>query len=365
MNRKKQELVIAYIGLGSNLGDKAGYINSAMNKIANTEDVFVSNMSPIIETRPLGGKKQPDYFNCVVQVKTRLSPEKLLDVLQSIEGQLGRVRSGETNSSRTIDLDILLYGDRVVDMPDLKIPHCQMHLRSFVLNGICEIDENVIHPVLNETVKILRDRLNGQDFVIDPEKPKLVSIAGVVGVGKTTLARGLAVMTDGQLIEENYDDNPYLSQVYAGKVEYALKSELYFVNSSAEQLNHSNLETGHIYVSDYVFEKAFVYANRWLDQQHLVEYKQEYSKLEKQVIDASIVINMKDDLKRCLERIKIRQRPYEQEIGIEFLANLQSDYDDLFQSWKKCPVITVDCRNFNATDGESVRKLAQEIEMYI
>lgn len=357
--------MIAYIGLGSNLGDKAGYINSALNAMANIDGIYLTKMSKMIESQPLGRKKQPNYFNCVAQIKTRLTPEKLLDKLQFIEQKLGRVRTGHTNSSRTIDLDILLYADKIIDQPKLMIPHQSMHLRNFVLDGICEIDSGVVHPVLKQTAGELKSRLNGYDFTIEADKPRLISIAGVVGVGKTTLARGLAVMLDGHLIEENYDSNPYLAKVYDGLEKYALKSELYFLNDSVSQLNNEKLQHEKIYVNDYIFEKAFVYANRWLSELDMEKYKTEFVKLQPKVTKASIVIHMKDDLNRCLERIKVRKRPYEQKIGLNFLENLQADYDKLLQDWANCPVITLDCKNFNAKDANSVRSLSQEIKHYI
>lgn len=359
-----EQMHVAYIGLGSNLGDRAAYINSAMNELANSDSIYSDKMSRIIETTPLGGKRQPDYFNCVLRIKTRLSPEKLLDKLQSIEGKLGRVRT-KNHGSRTIDLDILLYGDKIIDTPRLQIPHPYMHLRSFVLDGICEIDPSVIHPILKQTEAQLKSRLNGQDFIIHDDAPKLISIAGIVGVGKTTLARGLAVMFDAMLIEENYEDNPYLAKVYDGQEDMALKSELYFVNSSASQLGKDKLTSDKLYVNDYIFEKAFAYANRWLDDQQMLKYKAEYAILETKVTKASVVIYLKDSINRCLERIHLRNRPYEQDISLDFLQDLEADYDKMFKYWKTCPVITIDAGKFNTADGNSVRTLAQEIKYYV
>ena len=358
------QMFVAYVGLGSNLGDRAGYINSAMNELANSDSIYPDKMSRIIETAPLGGKLQPDYFNCVLRIKTRLSPEKLLDKLQFIEEKLGRVHT-ENHGSRTIDLDILLYDDKIIDTPRLQIPHPQMHLRSFVLDGICEIDTLVIHPIIKRTAAELKSRLNGLDFIIHNDGSKLISIAGIVGVGKTTLARGLAVMLDAMLIEENYDDNPYLAKVYDGQEDLALKSELYFVNSSASQLGKDKLTGDKLYVSDYVFEKAFAYANRWLDDGQMLKYKAEYAILETKVAKASVVIYLKDSISRCLERIHLRNRPYEQEITQNFLYSLEFDYDKMFKYWKTCPVITIDAGKFNTADGNSVRALAEEIKYYV
>ena len=128
-----------------------------------------------------------------------------------------------------------------------------MHLRSFVLKGMCELDADFVHPQLDCTMLKLYQRLNGADFFSDPQKPQLISIAGNIGVGKTTLATGLAERLNAKFISEKYDDNPYLSEVYAGKTEFALDSELFFLSSSASQLRKDHMRGGRSYVNDYAF----------------------------------------------------------------------------------------------------------------
>jgi 2-amino-4-hydroxy-6-hydroxymethyldihydropteridine diphosphokinase len=184
--------ITAYLGLGSNLGSREKNITKALEAITADRHIKLFRTSSITETKPLAEKKQRNYLNCVVQIKTNLKADKLLKVLKKIEASLGRKESKEKWSSRTIDLDILLFGNKEVRKKDLVIPHRQMHLRSFVLAGLCELDWQLVHPVLKENVSVLYSRLNGKDFYLDADKPQLVSIAGVIGAGKTTLARGLS-----------------------------------------------------------------------------------------------------------------------------------------------------------------------------
>jgi len=145
----------------------------------------------------------------------------------------------------------------------------------------------------------------------------------------------------------------------------ALKSELYFLNSSVSQLGIDVLETGKLYISDYIFHKAFVFANRWLGPQDMVVYTREYKNLAACVVKPSVIIYLKDDLDKCVSRIKLRNRPFENQIKREFLENLEFDYNKLFVGLTDCPVITIDASEFNTLDSDDVKLLSQEIKMYL
>jgi 2-amino-4-hydroxy-6-hydroxymethyldihydropteridine diphosphokinase len=123
--------VRCYIGIGSNLGDRRKNIDDALQKLRLTGGIEVKRVSPIYETDPVGGPAQPKYLNGVIEIETSLEPRGLLLTLQDIENQLGRKRAVK-NGPRTIDLDILMYGSKKIDEPDLKIPHPKMNEREFV-----------------------------------------------------------------------------------------------------------------------------------------------------------------------------------------------------------------------------------------
>lgn len=129
-----------FIGIGSNLGNRKENIERAIGFLEKIEGVKVEKISSIIETEPEGGPPQPMYLNGVIKIKTTLSPQNLLSSLQEIERKLGRVRK-ERFGPRTIDLDILLYGDRIVNEPNLQIPHPKMWSRNFVLIPLSEVKD--------------------------------------------------------------------------------------------------------------------------------------------------------------------------------------------------------------------------------
>jgi deoxyguanosine kinase len=348
----------AYIGLGSNLGDRKNYIDEALKLINEAENVKLAGVSDIIETVALSSNEQPKFLNAVAEVKTTLSAMDLHKTLSSIENELGRSRRGHW-WPRTIDLDLLLYGKETVNSPDLSVPHPQMHLRRFVLDGLCQLNGNMLHPVMGVSFKELNERLNGRDFALEPDKPQLVSIAGNIGVGKTTLANKLASCFGCEVLLEPYDENPFMPDVYAGKKELALDSQLYFLTSRVEQLGQNRLQAGRICISDYVFDKEMIYAKRLLDAQQLSLYEKIYPPFAAQVASPALVIYMRDPAENCLVRIHDRNRPYEQRIELQFLQSLDSDYELLFEQWKSCPVIRISTSQ--STDADS---LANQIKYY-
>ena len=131
------KMSIAYLALGSNLGDRQEYLRKAVEALK-TAGVRIREMSTVIETKPVGGPAQGKYLNAVLKAETQLSPEKLYELTRSVERRLGRVRK-ERNGPRTIDIDILLYDDIKLVSRNLVIPHPRMFERSFVMGPLKEI----------------------------------------------------------------------------------------------------------------------------------------------------------------------------------------------------------------------------------
>jgi 2-amino-4-hydroxy-6-hydroxymethyldihydropteridine diphosphokinase len=135
----------AVIGLGANLGDPIGQLRAALAAIGRLPETRVTAVSSFYRTAPVGHLAQPDFVNAAVAIDTGLAPRALLEALQSIEVSAGRVRTFK-DAPRTIDLDILLYGDRTVDEPGLTVPHPRLHERAFALAPLVEIEAEAVVP---------------------------------------------------------------------------------------------------------------------------------------------------------------------------------------------------------------------------
>ena len=157
-----------YIGFGSNIGDRLAHIQNAICTLSKMERITLQRISSIYTTDPVGYEAQAQFLNGVVAIQTSLSPLSLLHTLKDIETAIGRkhrIRWGP----REIDLDILIYGDLCVQTEKLVIPHPEMHLRGFVLVPLAEIAPDLVHPVFQETIQTLLNRLEDDKSVLKKE----------------------------------------------------------------------------------------------------------------------------------------------------------------------------------------------------
>lgn len=152
-------MVKAFLGIGSNVGDREGNLEDALSRLQNDGDIKITKRSAFYRTPPVGGPPQKDYLNGVLEIETAVPPKRLLGLLKDVEREMGRKPAGRDHS-RVIDIDILLYGDLRMNTEDLTIPHPRMHERSFVLHGLDEIAPEATHPVMKATMGELYRDLN-------------------------------------------------------------------------------------------------------------------------------------------------------------------------------------------------------------
>jgi len=160
---------LVYLSLGSNLGDREKYLREAIARLGPLG--VIRQISAFYETQPVEVQnEQPWFLNCAVAMETELMPLEFLSRMLAVEQSMGRMRT-EPKGPRTIDIDIVFFGNEVLDTPELTVPHPAMHQRRFVLQPLAEIAPDVVHPVLKRTVRELLDLLPSDSGLVNKPLP--------------------------------------------------------------------------------------------------------------------------------------------------------------------------------------------------
>lgn len=163
-------MAIVYLSLGSNIGDRVGFLQQATSSLSAVNEIKIVATSSFYESEPWQMDSENWFVNAIVQISTTLEPEKLLKECQRIESQLGRNSIHRTSNGnytdRTIDIDILFYDNKVINTPDLTIPHKFFHKRAFLMVPMLEIAQDFVHPLFGKTVTDLYDELENPEMVV-------------------------------------------------------------------------------------------------------------------------------------------------------------------------------------------------------
>ncbi|MBT8318890.1 MAG: 2-amino-4-hydroxy-6-hydroxymethyldihydropteridine diphosphokinase, partial [Gramella sp.] len=263
------------LALGSNLGDRLGYMQIALEKIHQNIG-WVLEVSKIYET-PAWGFDGNAFYNACVSVSTRLEAEEVLMEIQKIETGLGRERSNSENyKDRTIDLDILLVEDEVIETSNLKVPHPGIPDRSFVLKPLNDIAGAEKHPILKKKIsQLLQETIDTSEISISEDtlkKPEMdfnfpacnyIAVEGNIGAGKTSFSTMVSEDFNAKLILERFKDNPFLPKFYEDKDRYAFSLEMSFLADRYQQLSDDLAQYDlfkDFVISDYDVFKSLIFA---------------------------------------------------------------------------------------------------------
>ncbi len=192
---------------------------------------------------------------------------------------------------------------------------------------------------------------------------RLVAIAGLIGVGKTTLSRNLGLALDGHLVHEEYGKNPFLERQFAGDKDAVLPSELFFLLSRACQLDKAALSAYPLVICDYIFWKNRIFAKMNLDDRQMVIYDEIERSVVGQLVMPDVVVYLHDSVENCMRRIAGRGRHYEASISPVWLGELAESYDEFFAKYSDSKVIRVDCGEVDLLEAENVGAVIEEIRL--
>ncbi|SDR75996.1 2-amino-4-hydroxy-6-hydroxymethyldihydropteridine diphosphokinase [Christiangramia echinicola] len=345
------------LALGSNIGDRLGYLQMALEKIHQNIG-WILEVSKIYET-PAWGFEGNAFFNACISVSTRLDAQEVLTQLLDIENELGRERSNAENyQNRTIDLDILLFGEEVIETRSLNVPHPGIPDRSFVLQPLNDIAASEKHPVSGKRMsQLLKETTDTSEISVTAEKltkPEMnfnfptcnyIAVEGNIGAGKTSFSTMISEDFNAKLILERFKDNPFLPKFYENKERYAFPLEMSFLADRYQQLSDDLAQYDlfkDFVISDYDVFKSLIFAKITLHEDEYSLYHKLFHLMYKELVKPELYIYLYQNTDRLLENIKKRGRDYEQNIQPEYLIDINKSYLNFIKSQSNMKVQVID-----------------------
>jgi 2-amino-4-hydroxy-6-hydroxymethyldihydropteridine diphosphokinase len=354
---------VAFLSLGGNLGDRRENLDRALLEIEGRCGRIVKRSS-LYETEPWGSTSKQKFLNICVKIKTALSARELLERVLLIEEKLGRNRTTDQNSDRTMDVDLLFYNKIERSVKNLQVPHPRLHERKFVLVPLNEIAADFVHPGLNKKIsRLLKDcpdRLKVKK--VRPLKAcRYICIEGNIGAGKTTLAKALTRRLNAELIAEKFEENNILPLFYSDPRHYAFPLEYSFLIARFDQLTNAFREGSGPWVSDYSLYKSLWFARVNLGKKEFRMFRSHFNSLADGVRKPDLMIFLETSYKNLKQNIRRRGRSYEQDIHTEYLRGLSDSYKEGLKALK-IPVLEIKIPRYS---GEPERQICDKIEKYI
>ncbi|GAL61010.1 2-amino-4-hydroxy-6-hydroxymethyldihydropteridine diphosphokinase [Algibacter lectus] len=349
-----------HIALGSNKGDKFKNLQNAVDAIY--QQIGSVKLISKVYKSPAFGFESEDFLNCCLVLESDLEPQHVLDLLLTIETDLGRTRKlKDAYEARIIDLDIVLVEDEIINTETLQVPHPEMQKRKFVLLPLNDIAAKVKHVKLGKTVAELL-AVCYDDSVLEPKniwlknptksldfsKYNYIAIEGNIGAGKTSLANKIAQDFNARLLMERFADNPFLPKFYNDAQRYAFTLEMSFLADRYQQISEDLAQLDlfkQFVVSDYDVFKSLIFSKITLNNDEYGLYRKLFYLMYKDIPKPELYIYLYQNTERLQQNIKKRGRDYEQNIADDYLEKINSGYLEFLKSQKNFNVKIIDISN--------------------
>ncbi|MFY7666229.1 2-amino-4-hydroxy-6-hydroxymethyldihydropteridine diphosphokinase [Flavobacterium sp.] len=356
----------AYIGIGSNEGDSFEIIEQAVREI-HEQIGSVVGISPIYMSAAVGFSG-PEFLNAVIKVHTFYEPLQILRCLLSLEAEYGRVRDASGGyRSRTLDLDVLLFNDQHINVPELIVPHPRMHERLFVLLPLSDVYDAQQIPGINESINQLISKCREQQIhktakqihlpvqKLVKEHLRYLVVEGNIGAGKSSLSARLAADYNGKQVLERFADNPFLPKFYDDPQRYAFPLEMSFLADRYRQLMEDLLQVdlfSDFIVADYYILKSVIFANVNLNEDEFRLYKTLFDIMYKEIPKPDLYVYLYRSTESLLQNIKKRGREYEQNIEASYLEKINAGYVAFLKSESQMRVLVIDVSELDFVENQ-------------
>lgn len=343
----------AFLCLGTNLGNRQFNLIECANLIEEKAGNIVQKSS-IYESPSWGYQSNNRFLNQVLEITTKLNPQKLLKVVLQLEGRMGRKRK-ESNSiytDRLIDIDILFIDNKKIKTSELTVPHPLLHQRNFVLQPLKEIASEFVHPVLKKAIKQLALQSKDKTKLKIIKPLKYICIEGNIGAGKSTLALALTEKLNAMYLPEQFEENDLLALFYSNPKKYSFLLEMGFLIGRYKQLlalkNQSKL-----IVSDFCFYKCLWFAKVNLTPKEFKIFKTYYSKLINLLPKPDCIVYIQTSLSNLTNNIHKRARDYESGISKAYLNSIEQTYSsNLNKALPGIKIIKLNLKHYNHSELE-------------
>lgn len=356
-----------YISIGSNTGNRYVHLQKAIFEMGKRLGP-VLDISAIYENEAVGFDGGL-FYNACLSLNTKFGPNQVLAQLLQLEKEMGRERvEGQGYVSRPIDLDILYFGEDIVNNEDLTLPHPRLQERSFVLKPLADIAPQFYHPLLQKDTRNLLMELRDKNPLVKTKlklykdrnhffsRLQLISIEGNIGAGKTTLSQMIADDFNAKLVLERFADNPFLPKFYKDQNRYAFALEMSFLADRYQQFMDDTSQFDlfkQFMVSDYDIFKSLIFAKVTLQQDEFDLYRRVFNVMYKEVRKPDVYVYLYQNTERLLEQIQKRGRSYEQDIKPDYLNTINKSYMDFLKSYPEQNALIIDMQDLDFVENRA------------